>query len=119
MLLSMLADDSSEVRQMIVNKILNARSSPQSQENTEPRIFRVPSVNFNTTNYVEIINWPSDLFIELPVLRGIADETIQSCVDDKSRIISLVSSFPCHTQAVERTVKLVTEAAKHVCGFDS
>lgn len=118
MLLSMLADENSEVRQIAVNKILNARSSAQGQD-TVPRIFRVPSVNFNATTYVEMINWPFDLFIDPPILRGISDETIQSCVDDKSKIISLVGGFPCHTQAVERTVKLITEAAKHVCGFDA
>jgi len=30
-----------------------------------------------------------------------------------------VKEFPCHTQAVERAVKMVTEAAASVCGEDA
>lgn len=30
-----------------------------------------------------------------------------------------ILDFPCHSQAVERHVKLVTEASKTVCGYES
>ena len=34
------------------------------------------------------------------------------------RCVPEVQSFPCHTQGVERCIKLVTEASVEVCGYD-
>ena len=31
----------------------------------------------------------------------------------------VVPKYPCHTQVVERCVKIVTEASKSVCGFEA
>lgn len=31
-------------------------------------------------------------------------------------LVELLEKFPCHTEAVERCVKLVTEASTSVCG---
>lgn len=122
-LLSMLADERQEVRKMAVQRILSKRLQAAAAKcggaDTDPRIFRVPIVNFQATQYTEMVDWPKDELFEPPILSGTADEAIQSCVEDCSKVMTLVGDFPCHTQAVERTVKLVTQAAMSVCGAEA
>ena len=74
---------------------------------------------FQATQYTEMVNWQKDELFEPPILSGTADEVIQSCVEDCSKVMTLVGDFLCHTHAVERTVKLVTQAAKSVCGSEA
>ncbi|KAG5896174.1 hypothetical protein JTB14_016949 [Gonioctena quinquepunctata] len=38
---------------------------------------------------------------------------------DTSMLFSEIKSYPCHTQAVERAVKIVTEASAAVCGSEN
>lgn len=121
-LLSMLADERQEVRKMTVQRILSKSLQAAAAEfgggDTDPRIFRVPILNFQATQNTEMVDWPKDELFP-PILSGTADEAIQSCVEDCSKVMTLVGDFPCHTQAVERTVKLVTQAAKSVCGAEA
>ena len=49
----------------------------------------------------------------------IDDETLQRFTNEDVTPIVGFSRYPCHTQAVERHIKLVTEALAAVCGKES
>ena len=64
-----------------------------------------------------MINWQKVNLTEPPLTRSISDNEINHLISSKEK-----KSFPhllCPTQAVERCVKLVTEAFSLVCGQNS
>lgn len=75
-----------------------------------------PSLNFEARDCTELIDWNMGKLTSLPFLRRITNEEIQFFI--KSGDISdwTVKNFPCHMQAVERCIKLATEASEKVCG---
>ncbi|KAJ9582304.1 hypothetical protein L9F63_003340 [Diploptera punctata] len=68
-----------------------------------------------------MINWMDCELSSSPLLAEISDDEIKSHVDsDSIRDWNITfKQFPVHTQAVERCVKLVTEASDKVCGAES
>ena len=55
------------------------------------------------------------VFSEPPMTMSFTKEEILGFVDKPM----IVPDYPCHTQAVERTIKLVTEAASSVIGQEA
>ena len=68
-------------------------------------------------NYTDMINWQEENVTEPPLTRGISSEEIDILIRTKGQ--KEFPNLPCHTQAVERCVKLVTEASSLVCGDES
>ena len=54
-------------------------------------------------------------FTEPPMTLDLSDEELRGLVEKPL----FVPPYPCHTQAVERAIKLVSEAAGSVVGADS
>lgn len=65
--------------------------------------FKIPSILFDAEDYTSLMSWREDRITELPLTRNLAGESgdIESCID--------FPKYPCHTDAFERMVKLVTE----------
>ncbi|KAK3925578.1 Bis(5'-nucleosyl)-tetraphosphatase, symmetrical [Frankliniella fusca] len=70
-------------------------------------------------DYTDMIDWSSTTIYSPPILRNIKNEEIQSLIDSGEMPQWDVTRFPCHTQAVERCVKLVTAASEKRVGFKS
>ncbi|KAJ8888132.1 hypothetical protein PR048_007619, partial [Dryococelus australis] len=69
------------------------------------RSFQPPKINFLATDHIKMIHWKSTTtLLRPPLLRS---GTAAEWNFDK---------FPCHTQVVERCVKLITEASQKVVG---
>ncbi|CAH0547182.1 unnamed protein product [Brassicogethes aeneus] len=87
-------------------------------ENTSETIpeFTVPKLNFNAYEYTDLINWMDIEVTPPPVLAKNTDEDLKLFIENKTLEFS---RFPSHTQAVERSVKLVTEASSCVIGEKS
>lgn len=105
-LLAMLADERREIREQACTRILQCRSNI-------PRLrkFDIPNFNFNASNYFEILDWDAITITEPPLLRDLSlDELKQISNSTFNTSIKYMKKFPCHTQAVERTVKLVSES---------
>lgn len=66
-----------------------------------------------------MIDWAVCPISEPPVIKGMTDAELRELITTEVTPTVLFPKFPCHTQAVERNVKLVTEAAKAVCGQKS
>ncbi|GBM85711.1 hypothetical protein AVEN_163043-1 [Araneus ventricosus] len=81
------------------------------------RRFVIPAVNFRATDYVDLINWQACNVTPPTVLIHISSHELLKMIqgdvpmDGKDFI-----KFPSHTQAVERIVKLVTEASRKRVG---
>ena len=89
------------------------------------RQFRVPTLNLQAEDYIDRVVW-QDIDRYAPpvnVMNNLSDEQIRAFVTNQnvrtnqnSQNVVAVQHFPCHTQAVERCVKLVTESSSAVCG---
>ena len=73
------------------------------------------NLNFAAVEYLELINWTDRQITEPPVLKTMTDTELQQFIAMDVTPTIFYAKVPCHTQAVERLVKLVTEASKAVC----
>jgi len=103
----MVTDGDGEVRGRAVDVILTARGQPHHPL----RRFSVPQLNWEADAYPEMINWEGPM-TEPPVTRDMPDAAIEGARD---RPLDL-PKFPCHSQSVERCVKLVSDVSRSVYG---
>lgn len=116
LLLSMLTDEQKHIRELAARRILKARDSLATRRQpVQPRIFEVPVVNFEATSYIDVIDWQENNNFDPPILRSFSNEDLKKIVASKGDEGLIFIRLPCHTQAVERTVKLVTEASMTLC----
>ena len=76
----------------------------------------MPGINFEVIEYSNLINWQNEQVSEPPLLKNILYEDMQKKIHHKTMPGLTISGIPCHSQAVERMIKLVTEASSNVCG---
>jgi hypothetical protein len=95
-----------------LRRILKARAEKQ----TVLREFVVPKLNLDANEYFELINWQDTEITEPPLTADVPVADIRSFVKSGGQSTIEFERFPCHTQAVERCVKIVTEASLAVCG---
>ena len=108
-LLAMVADSNPEVRDQAVTTIMHCRQQ-QHTENVRP--YLLPSLNFEAGSYTELLDWEEELITEPPLTLALSDAELEGV-----RLAPLaVPHFPVHTVSVERTVRVVTEAAANVVG---
>ena len=116
-LLCMVTDHREHIRELGLRRILKARS--QNSGGKGVRQFIVPDLNFNAEDYFDLIDWQKTVITEPPVLTDISENDIKMFVAIGAAPVIDFPKYPCHTQAVERCVKLVTEASSAVCGAKS
>lgn len=116
-LLAMLADYREHVRELALRRILKIRRAT-SDSGTVLRIFEVPTLNLNADDYIDLIDWEN--ITEPPLTKNITTEIICQAIIEpqiiQNEILKNIKNLPCHTQATERCVKLVTESSSAVCG---
>lgn len=114
LLLAMITDHRPHIRELGLRRIMKARGADVSGE---IRRFVVPTnLNLDAMEYFDVIDWTVCPISEPPVIKKMTDNELKEFIKAEVTPTVLFSKFPCHTQAVERHVKLVTEAAKAVCG---
>lgn len=114
LLLAMVIDKRNHIRELGYRRLLKARKF--ASKGDPIREFVPPKLNFEAKDYTEIIHWNTCSLTPPPLLRELNDDEIRLFVSRESKPIMDFKQFPCHTQAVERCVKLVTEASNKVCG---
>lgn len=107
-----ITDSRRHIRELGLRRIIAARSKPKSVRN-----FEVPPINFEASEYIDLINWNDCKLTEPPVLSNLSDEEVKKMVQTGET--PDFPCFPCHTQAVERCVKIVTEARSVVSGSEA
>lgn len=111
-LLAMLFDSRKSVRKLGFQRLLKARSSPAPS-----RVFTIPELNFNAKEYYDLIPWDSIQLTEPPILKHLTVDELQKVISNPDDVTAVenILKLPCHTQAVERAVKTVTETSVTVC----
>ncbi|GBM82064.1 hypothetical protein AVEN_224081-1 [Araneus ventricosus] len=81
------------------------------------RRFVIPAVNIRPTDNVDLIDWQACNVTPPTVLRYISSHELLNIIQDDVPMDGWdFSKFPSQTQAVERIVKLVTEASRKRVG---
>ena len=80
------------------------------------KTFQICDLKFEAELYFDMINWQKVYLSEPSFTRNISDDEINHLIISKKKNFP---HLPCHTQAVKRCVKLVTEASSLVCGQNS
>ena len=107
-LLGMAADQDPHVRERAVQVIMECRQKPREQV----RPYVLPKVNFSAGNFTELLDRSAEDITEPPLTMAFSDAEIRDiCAAPLG-----MGAFPVHTVAVERAVKVVTEAAGAVVG---
>ena len=116
MLCAMLESPMKSVRCKAVERIKKVREKPPKVQKMKVlkgvRKFSIPNLNWNPSSQWDIIEWDSVKIYEPSILEKLN-------VDDLKAAESVPHSFPnfpLHSQSVERSVKLVTEASSKVVG---
>ncbi|GBM41224.1 hypothetical protein AVEN_180526-1 [Araneus ventricosus] len=112
----MLVDEREHIRELGYGRILKAR---QIVPKKNVRNFVPPKINFQASDYFEIINWNSCVVYPPPILQDLSEDDIKSLINSDTTPIREIEKFPCHTQVMERCIKLVTEASNKVCGHEA
>ena len=116
-LLAMVSDDETNIRRLGWRRIYKARQDAASTKRV--RAFTVPKVNFQAQTYIGMVDWQSN-YTEPPMTKMIPNKKILELMESGDFFdTNTRKNIPCHTQAVERQVKLVTEASRSVCGKNS
>ena len=79
------------------------------------RKYRLPKINFMAETYVDLIDWEASFLTEPPLTLEKTDAEISAFRDSPFQ----VPKYPCHTQAVERAIRLVSEASTAVIGQEA
>lgn len=110
LLLAMMLDDREFVRKLAIRRILAVRKTKKSDT---MRKFAVPSsLNLAANDIIDLICWREEIVYEPPLTLQISDEEMNELLNHPRKFE--IPKFPCHTQAVERSVKMVTEASAQV-----
>ena len=78
------------------------------------RVFKVPI--FIAQSYYDMVDWQFLKLTEPPLTKNIETENTMNFIHSRGAPNFHAKAIPCHTQAVERHIKLVTEASHKVCG---
>jgi hypothetical protein len=115
-LLSMISDSRPHIRELAWRRIKNARAA-RKDPSAGARIFKIPEIVVECRDYVNMIDWKNVEVTEPPITMNVTDSEVDSFILDKT--VFDFEKYPLHTQAVERTIKLVSDASSRVCGQDS
>lgn len=136
-LLAMCDDDREPIRALAYRRILNAREALVNAPVADIRVYKIPLLSYSSTDYVDMIRWQKippeqqrppilrdlviteqnvDLLAKFKITDPNFEGKIRNHSQEEVKFDIDLSKLPCHSQAVERCVKVVTEASKHVAG---
>ena len=108
LLLRMLIDDRKHIRMLAAKRVEVARATRSAQP---IRVFKVPKVDFHCEDCIDLIDWTDSITTAPPLLRNLSNQTLKSLAENPVDCETELVAIPCHSQAVERLVKLVSEAS--------
>ncbi|CAH1104420.1 unnamed protein product [Psylliodes chrysocephalus] len=96
-----------------------SKEKKNKQSNYVVRKFEISRFNFNAEKYFHLINWQECTITEPSMTKHLTDKEIQDFIETGNLLVKNLWKLPCHTQAVERGVKLATEASLVICGHNN
>ena len=113
LVIAMLKDKNEEIRRRAVLWILRARQEFRQEDH--PRQFVPPKINLKAENYYDLVDWSTEPCTEPPLTLDFSEEKLLNVISQPYTL----PNYPSHTQAVERKVRVVTEAADKRVGHSS
>ena len=119
-LLAMVHDKNKDIRELGLRRVLKARKI-EAEHGKGVRLFKIPKINCDATAYYDLIDWQNILITSPPLLFDVTHDDIKRTITQRTSFTLPVelTRVPCHTEAVERTIKLVTTASNKVCGKEN
>ena len=114
LVLAMIGDSRPNIRTSALQYIASSRTNI----NEGIRTFTVPKINLDAADYTDLVDLGIGPLLEPPLTCQYSLSELEEFVADPEPYMRL-TKYPCHTQAVERSIKLVTEAAAAVSGQES
>ncbi|GBO13964.1 hypothetical protein AVEN_48161-1 [Araneus ventricosus] len=115
MLLAILTDERCRIRTLEARRIIKEREI--GPDGNCVRRFVTPADNIRATDNVDLIDWQACNVTPPTVLRHISShELLKMIEDDVSMDGRDFNKFPSHSKAVERIVKIITEASRKRVG---
>jgi len=112
LLMAMTCDSTPTIRALAWKRIKKARSSKKGVRGD----FNLPAINMGAAVYYDMIDWVTCDVTEPRLTRRLEDREIEKRISTFAYGTNSTGHYPCHTQGVERLVKLVTEASSSVFG---
>ena len=95
------------------------RSREQNVSDGRIRQLRVPKLNINANSYIDHIDWTDTIVSEPSFTASVTSNEIKKMIKSKTFSEFKIPELSCHTQSVERHIKLVSEALSSVCDHAS
>ena len=116
MLTSMLEDPDMEVRRSGIEMTKKARSKPPKVPKSKflkgMRKHAIPNLNWNASKWTDIVDLKKVKIWEPRILSKLSEKQLEDAMETPH----CFPKYPCHSQTVERMVKLVTEVSGEVYG---
>ena len=77
----------------------------------------MPTINFNATHWTKLIDLTLCSVFEQPMMKEFSESELRESLLNGTKLD--LPDLPSHSQAMERVVKLTTEASQTVYGFDT
>ena len=87
----------------------------QAIASSQVRPYTIPKISFEASEYLDLIDCEAEKLSEPPLMMLLTNEQLTAIQDSPLK----VADYPCHIQAVERAVCVVTEASASVIGQDA
>ena len=113
-LLALLADSDTSNRELAIKRITAIRQQTSLSTKGDVRLFKVPKVDQNMQNLKDLLTPMERSLTKPPLIKEISTEELNKFAKNPLPI-----RIPCHSQRVERCIKMVTEASQQVYGKDS
>ena len=111
-LAALLHSEEENHRALAMKKILESRTNPilipRHGEKDGMRINVIPTINFNSQEWSTLINLEDVDCFQPPCVEEFNNEVIANIVQNRGT----PPNIPCHSQAVERAVKLTSDLSK-------
>ena len=111
LLVSALCDDDKSSRDFAVDKILQLRDGDEFGK-TDKRVYRAPSLNFEATSYLGLIDWNSVTVTESIITSSLSSLSLNLLRERKL----ILPPYPSHTQSVERVIREITDVSAKCLG---
>ena len=114
-------NDNVIIRELGFRRILKARRESEETPRNSSIIwqFQVPEIDIKAEHYRISSLGTCHQRTEPPITMAISKEDLCACIRDEKKLDEKLFHFPCHYQAVERCIELVTEASSKVYGKDN
>jgi len=106
LLLAMMTNHRPRIRELGLRRVMKAIAAGVYPSEQIWRIKVPTKLNFDAVEYFDMIDWAVCPISEPPVFKAITDAELRDLITTEVTPTVIFQKFPCHTQAVEKHVKL-------------